>query len=127
MLGAHLRETASLSPTGRTVCFSHKVRGHAPNSRALYLAFCKHSNGGRSEMVHVDAVQESRTCSRWQGRGREYMKGINHEESNKLKRARLGGYHVAQALRRQDVARMNQAVQHSRCLKDFVDALRRVS
>ena len=36
----HLRETESLNPTGSTVCFSHSVRGQAPNSHALYLVFC---------------------------------------------------------------------------------------
>ena len=36
---AHLSDAVSLTPVGRTVCFSQSVRGHDPNSCALYLAF----------------------------------------------------------------------------------------
>ena len=38
-VGAHLRDAVSLTPVGSTVCFSQSVRGHDPNSCALYFAF----------------------------------------------------------------------------------------
>lgn len=42
-------ECVSLKPTGSTTCLSQSVRGQAPNSCALYLAFCRPKAGKVSE------------------------------------------------------------------------------
>ena len=118
----HLRETESLNPTGSTVCFSHSVRGQAPNSHALYLAFC---SAGAQSSTRPSASTLGREDSM---RDRTFVArggmGIGVLPQG---RRRWRAHHIAQALRSQYVPRVDQAVQDARRLKNLVDALRRVS